>query len=311
MTTFPALPHCHNASGETRRVGVEIEFSGLEIDETAKRIAALLGGTPERVSDKVITLEDTAIGAIDITLDTALDLPAAGGAGDSLRELAKRVVPVEIVTEPLEPAQLPRLDDLCADLRARGARGSRDGVFYGFGVHLNVEIPGRSDPMTGHIVQAYACLEGVLRAGMALDPTRRLLPFVNPWPENLVRDLLSLHDPTLDTLAATYAAQTHSRNHGLDLLPIFKWADAAAFERRFAGVKSGARPAFHFRLPESRIDEPDWDLGGPWAQWHLVEAVAYDAALRAAVAEAWHGEEPIAAIRACLQGAGLLECADV
>lgn len=297
MTKFAALPQPRNAAGDPRCIGVEIEFAGLDLDAVAGRVAARLGGTPGPVCDNVIEVEGTEIGTVRVELDTALRIP---GSSDVLRSLAQQVVPVEIVTEPLEPTELPRLDALCADLRAAGARGSRDGVLYGFGVHLNVEITGRDGPFVGHIVQAYACLDAMLRDDMALDATRRLLPFVNAWPDSLVRDLMAVQDPDLEQLMIIYAAHTASRNHGLDLLPLFKWADEAAFARRFTDVKSGARPAFHFRLPESRIDEAGWGLGPAWAQWHLVETVAHDPDRRAAVAAAWCGPDPLLAVRAAM-----------
>jgi len=242
----------------------------------------------DRDGARFLRLTGTAIGDITIELDTALTELGHGAAVDALLDAARQVVPVEIVTEPLTPQQVAQLDEICPILRRAGARGSRDGVLYGFGVHLNVEIPGRDTPHLARIIRAYGLLEPVLRDRMALDGTRRLLPFVRPWPVALVRDLIAAGDEAgLGTIAALYANHTQSRNHGLDLLPLLKWADGDRYSDLFGNAKSGARPAFHFRLPESRIDEAHWSLTQPWAQWLVVEQVADHLPTLNALSGAW------------------------
>lgn len=46
-------------------------------------------------------------------------------------------------------------------------------------------------------------------------------------------------------------------------------------------------PLTHFRLPDSRIDEPDWSLRQPWQLWRQVELVAANEHLLAALRDAW------------------------
>lgn len=297
MTRFHPLPHPRTQTGDTRRVGVEVEFAGLSIDRSAEVITDCAGGTPIPAPDGSLQVEGTRIGHILIELDTALTKVATGDTGDALLKVAAQVVPVEIVTKPLTPDLLPRLDAICAALRAAGARGSRDGLLYGFGVHLNVEITGQDDPFFLRTVQAFACLEDLLRADMALDRTRRVLPFVNAWPPALVDGLVRDPPADPDALGALYARCTQSRNHGLDLLPILKWVDPSGFKTRFAGIKSAARPAFHFRLPESRIDEAGWSLADAWSQWHLVETVAADPSLLQELCKMRQGSDPTASLR--------------
>lgn len=38
-----------------------------------------------------------------------------------------------------------------------------------------------------------------------------------------------------------------------------------------------ARPAYHYRLPNCLIDEPDWRLAREWNTWVAVERLAADA----------------------------------
>ncbi|MEC9104016.1 MAG: amidoligase family protein, partial [Pseudomonadota bacterium] len=50
---------------------------------------------------------------------------------------------------------------------------------------------------------------------------------------------------------------------------------------------TSARPAFHFRLPDCRIDEADWSLRGEWLRWLLVEEIAADEALLVKLLHGW------------------------
>ena len=34
------------------------------------------------------------------------------------------------------------------------------------------------------------------------------------------------------------------------------------------------RPAYHYRLPNCRIDEPGWSIAAEWGRWVLVERLA-------------------------------------
>lgn len=306
-TTTPAfslLPRPDTSDGAPRRVGVEVEFAGLDLSQTAHMIVTTLGGTVSHTEDHALSVTNTSLGDITVELDTALTKLGEGVAVDAILDVARQVVPVEIVTEPLAPDALPNLDTLMSALRRAGARGSRDGLVYGFGVHLNVEIAGRDDAFVGETVRAYGLLEHILRADMQIDNTRRVLPFVQPWPDRLVADLLAEGVLDLAKLMTIYARHTQSRNHGLDLLPLLKWAAAEPFDRHFPGVKSAARPAFHFRLPESRIDEPDWSLAQAWAQWLQVERLADDPTLVRAMAEARRRSDRTKALRAVLETRG-------
>jgi hypothetical protein len=38
------------------------------------------------------------------------------------------------------------------------------------------------------------------------------------------------------------------------------------------------RPAFHYRLPNCMLDEPDWRIAREWNTWVAVERLAHDTA---------------------------------
>lgn len=281
---FPPFPA---DAGSERRCGVEIEFSGLTELDAATLTARTLGGEVVESGHRTYEIRDSEIGTLKVELDTALRKASARPLIEMGLDLARRVVPVELITPPLTPDQMPRLDTLRAALREAGAQGSRDGLFFGFGVHLNPEIP-RDEAHASRLILAYGLLEDWLRATYPVDQTRRFLPFVTPWPHSLVDALVMEPNATLDELFSIYSDHTQTRNHGLDLMPLFRHLDPDRFDVVIAGGDAvSARPAFHFRLPDCRIDEPGWSLAQPWACWSQVESLAQRTELLWTLCDDW------------------------
>lgn len=50
----------------------------------------------------------------------------------------------------------------------------------------------------------------------------------------------------------------------LDLLPLFAWIDIDHVMRLMEGEKATARPTYHYRLPNSRVDEVEWKTSEAW-----------------------------------------------
>ncbi|MGR3512015.1 MAG: amidoligase family protein [Paracoccaceae bacterium] len=276
--TFAPLPQTRTEAVLHRKIGVEIEFSGLTEDETANILQKRFGGHVGSHDAHRITLEGTDIGKVKIELDTALRKLSDSRLVDLGLSLSRAVVPVEIVTQPLDGNQLERLDRVCDDLRDAGAHSTADGILLGFGVHLNFEIVAYQAAHTTRTILAFGLLEDWLRSTMQIDRTRRILPFIAPWPRDYVAAIAcDRSDLAFDSVRTLYARHVNSRNHGLDLLPIFKAADEQAFEQLFPDQETiKGRPAFHFRLPDSRIDEPAWSLRQEYVNWCRIERFAED-----------------------------------
>ncbi|MFU8883530.1 MAG: amidoligase family protein [Rhodobacterales bacterium] len=289
LDRFWPMPVGHKACGQPRRTGIEIEFANLTEAEAAKVVHELWGGTICAATAHEITVKDTELGDVRIELDMFLRDKAGHAVTDKLLDWSRAVVPVEIVTDPLTHAQLPRVEALITDLVAAGAAGSQDGVFYGFGLHLNPEITAETAAGVLPVIRAYGLLEDWLRAIDPVDPSRRLLPFVDPWPRSLL-DALAETAATwgLDDLARSYAALSPTRNRGLDLLPLLEHLRpdimAAGME---ADKLKGGRPTYHYRLPEARLGAAGWSLAYEWNRWILVERVAADPALLDRLAQEW------------------------
>ncbi|SDW08639.1 amidoligase family protein [Roseicitreum antarcticum] len=286
--SFWPLPRAHTADGSPRGTGVEIEFANLTENATAQIVQSLWGGRIVAANDHDITVEGGRLGDVRIELDLFLRDKAGSVLADKLLDLSRTVVPVEIVTAPLSPADMPECDALADALAHAGAKGSQDGVLFGFGVHLNPEVSAETADAIVPTVRAYGLVEDWLRAIDPPDPSRRLLPFVDPWPHKLVDALAAdAADWTLDDLTRNYLDLSPTRNRGLDLLPLLTHLRADLVARALPQGTKGGRPTFHYRLPEARLGDPQWSVAYEWNRWVLVERIAADPALLAALAQSW------------------------
>ncbi|WP_172330590.1 amidoligase family protein [Mangrovicoccus sp. HB161399] len=258
-----------------RRVGVEIEFSGLDEDRIASLVAGHLGGEIARKGRFDREVAGTRLGDVRIELDTSFKDKLAS-APDLVGTLAHQVIPAEVITGPIPEEDLPELDKLAEVLREAGAEGTRSGVMSGFGVHFNPEQTDCSVAAILPVMQAWAVLEPWFRQHEPMSMARRALPFTSPWPDALREALLRL-DPdgtSIDRLIDLYLEHAPSRNYGLDMLPLFRSIDGGRITAKLGADAPSARPTWHFRLPSSRIDEPGWTITGEWEKWRTVEALA-------------------------------------
>lgn len=138
------------------------------------------------------------------------------------------------------------------------------------------------------ILTAYALLEDALRGGRRVDMTRRLLPFTDPYPRAFVDALVERQDCDMDELIDLYLRETPSRDRGLDMLPLFAEIAPERVARATEGDPAiGARPAFHYRLPDCRIDEAGWSIALEWNRWVEIERIAGAPDVLRALCEAW------------------------
>lgn len=293
---FAPLPTSVDASGNPRRTGVEIELGGLDEAACASICARSLGGRAVQTDSASWRIEDSTIGQLKVYLDTALRTAEKSALRDAALTLGREVIPVEIVTEPLDRDGLIRLDALREDLRCAGAVGSRGGLFFGFGVHLNIAVASEEAGAVVRPLLAYALIEDWLRCDNPIDQTRRVLPFASAYPTSLVRRLIRLGpDAQLGPVIDAYVADGATRNHGLDMLPLFAHLDRSRTAPALTGATS-VRPAFHFRLPDSRIDEAEWSLNHEWRRWRTVERVAENRELLTSLMMAWRAEHGVLTI---------------
>jgi hypothetical protein len=117
-----------------------------------------------------------------------------------------------------------------------------------------------------------------MKSRVKVDLARSISPYINPFPDEYVRLILRSDYPAdAGRLIDDYLAYNPTRNRPLDMLPVLCHLDEPRVTSRVEEqhlVK--ARPAFHYRLPNCLVDEPDWTLAREWNTWVEVERLAED-----------------------------------
>lgn len=292
--TVPSLalpPRTMTEQGELRRLGVELELTGLSLDALGALVGKEMGGEVEVVGRYELSVKGDAAGPWLVELDWAwlkrkgreprqpdgllVNLDEMGE--DILRAGAERLVPMEIISPPLPLDRLGEVERLIARLREAGAQGTTDGLVNAFGMQLNPEVPGTDAATLTGFLKAFLCLYDWLKIRADVDLTRRLTAFVDPFPTEYVQKVVSLdYAPDVDTLMDDYLFANPTRNRALDLLPLFAHLDARRVQRVVADDRVKARPAFHYRLPNCEVDRPGWGIHEAWNDWLEVERLADD-----------------------------------
>ncbi|MBI1181149.1 MAG: hypothetical protein GC201_11375 [Alphaproteobacteria bacterium] len=281
-------PRPETAGGAPRRVGVEIEFTGIEERGAAELVCALYGGRVVETDPHRFLVRDTALGDFTVELDASATHASGDGDGglfDKLEEAARRalgdvartVLPCEISCPPIPWSRLGALDDLIEELRGHGAQGTRESIAYAFGLQLNPEAADMSADWILAAMRAYLLLSEGLRAAMRIDPTRRVFAFAQRFSEPYVGLVLDpAYAPSLPRLMDDYLEHNPSRNRELDMLPLFAEIDPDRVARAVRSDSVKPRPTFHYRLPNCDLQDPDWGLALEWNRWVAVEALAED-----------------------------------
>ncbi|GAB6061054.1 hypothetical protein JCM31598_41710 [Desulfonatronum parangueonense] len=271
-------------------------MGGLELMEIARAVTDVFGGTTISKSSFEIEIENARHGSFRVELDASLlkdheyrrylnligidqDNPQTRHRiDDLLARLAGNIVPSEVIAPPVHLTALAEMDDLRVRLRQAGAKGTRAALVYAFAVQFNVEAAELKAGYLLDILRAFVLLYECLSARERIDISRKILPFIRAFPGEYNRIILADgYAPDITELIRDYLLHNATRNRPLDMLPLF--AHLNRDQVMAADVEThliNPRPTFHYRLPNCRIDEPDWSLALPWNDWVLVEHLAAD-----------------------------------
>jgi len=286
----PPLPQ--RDDGEARRVGFELEFSGVSLDAAASALRGALGGETVSADAAQQRIDVPGSGHFNVEIDSqfikdkAREVAGQKGGGvdwiDPLSRAATLLVPVEVVCPPLPLTRLEELHALTDALREAGARGTEDSLLAAFGVHINTELPALDAATIHDYLRAFALLQWWLVETHQVDPSRRVTPYIDPYPEAYLQAVLATEEADLDTVFDTYLEHNATRNRALDLLPLLAHIDEERIASTVDDPRIKSRPAFHYRLPNCHIERRDWSLAESWNTWCVVEKLAAD---REALAE--------------------------
>lgn len=279
---FTRPPVLTTAEGAVRRVGFEVEFSGLSLQlatETVKRVLeAQLGEST--AAESTLVVEE--LGEFKVEVDWAFLKKLAkdhGEAGDPqwlehLSRAAATLVPIEVVCPPIAMDRLGVLDDMVAALREAGAIGTEESLIAAYGVHVNSEIPALDADTIGRYLRAFCLLQWWLVDAHEVDPARKISPYIDLYPRTYLAQVLARKSMSLDDIFSDYLEHNCTRNRALDMLPILAEIDPQRIRREVDDPRVNARPAFHYRMPNCQIERENWGLRNSWAIWCVVEQLA-------------------------------------
>lgn len=281
--------------GKIRRVGFELEFTGLTFAQARQDILEALKGT-EKTKSPVETSIETDQGRFNLELDWSLlkqvskeyaDVDASPDWLESLSRMAALVVPIELVCPPISLDRLTSLDPILTALRRAGAQGTGDSLIAALGVHINAELPDTSPATIQSYLKAYSLLQWWLVDAHDVNLARKISPYVDLYPEEYINRLLQQDSADQDELFNLYLAYNATRNRALDLLPLLSHIDSQRVKAQVDDDRIKARPALHYRLPNCEIERQDWDLAAEWNTWWVVEQLSVDSKGLEELSERW------------------------
>lgn len=293
---FEMPPVILNADGEMRKVGFELEYAGLTLVKSAAILLKKVGGRIDVINPYHIKIRESEYGTFTLVLDfqflvesglekwlhtvgldQALEKETVAAIERFIADLSETVVPYEVSTSPLPIDRIDVIETIKEELRRHGAMGTKADPLYAFGFHINPEAAKITVDEILRTLRAFFLLYDYLIETIQPDMTRRLTPYIDPFDTDYVKLVLDPgYDPTMVELIDDYLAYNPTRNRALDMLPLFAWIDLDRVMAQMEGEKISARPTYHYRLPNSRVDEAEWCTCEAWNSWVLVERLAND-----------------------------------
>ena len=291
---FLLPPNLLTQRGTKRRVGFELEFSGLGIFHIAAVIIKVFGGTVRQQNPYKLLVENTQHGTFCVVFDFRLlretvlkeklgelgftaqeDLDLIELFEEVLATLSETIVPYEIITPPIPIDRLGVIETLQDELRLQGALGTGALLFYAFGLHINPEVPSFETASILNHLRAFLLLYEWIVERSNTDMLRRMSPYIHPFDKEYALLVLNpRYQPDRSRLISDYLLFNPTRNRPLDLLPLFMYLDEKRVKATVRDPKVKPRPTFHYRLPDCRIDEADQSVSGTWNYWVEVEKLA-------------------------------------
>ena len=293
---FRMPPIMTNENGEIRKIGFELEFGGLSPLHVAELISEKFGGKIEKVNRYYAEIKGSIPGDFTVKIDTSFlyekkysklidllgvdmenpedDKEIIAKTEKILENIFSTVVPCEVVTPPVNLDEMETIDKVRRLLKDNQAKGTKASVLYAFALHINPELPALNIFTILNYLRAFLVLYPWLKKNMMPDYSRRLTTFINPFPDDFTRNILTeSYRPDLDVFIKDYHLYNPDRNRPLDLYPVLAMLDENVSRLKGIGNVS-KRPTFHFRMPDCRIDQENWTIATEWNYWYFVEYLA-------------------------------------
>jgi len=280
-----------NKEKKPRHVGVEVEFSNLDLRTSVKLVNSIFPGKIEEENKYYLQLTKTEYGDFNFELDAKLlQKMQTDGIFEKLSDLigdisndldklvdktSKKIVPYEIATPPIPISKMYKLDEMVEKLRLNGALGTTNSLQYAFGVHFNVEIPSEEIEDNFRLFKSFLILQKWIEIQSEVDIVRKISPFINDFPKDFIKKVIDLdYQPTKDQFIEDYLEFNPTRNRILDMLPMLAYWDEKKVRDTLPKEKINKRPTFHYRLPNSKVDQLRWGLSHEFQPWIIIELLA-------------------------------------
>jgi hypothetical protein len=300
---FLPLPVEYNSEGKLRHAGFEFEYANVKLPLVAAALQREYGGTIEMINPYHYKVNGTKYGTFKVMidfqflvnselkkwvqkigLDGILDEETIELIEKFIATVGESVVPYEVTTPPIPHNALYEAQKVKEILRELGAKGTKANPIYAFGMHINPELRAVDVSTILSDLRAFFVLYEYLVEWLKPDLTRRITPYINPFDrEYRLLVLTEEYNPTLETFIDDYLRYNPTRNRALDLLPLLTWIDEEKVRSVLPDEKIGKRPTYHYRLPDSRVDEEEWCVCDGWNSWVLVEQLSLDEEARKAL----------------------------
>lgn len=297
---YKQLPVQHNSKGELRKVGFELEYANVGIEESVRIIQELYGGEEEikhRFSRKV---KNTSVGDFSVEIDLRLlnektykepldklninlgdisfgESTLEDEVETALESVINKLIPYEITTPPVPFTEIEVFEKLRQSLYEHNAKGTDAFITNAFATHINPETPATDPDTILRYIKAFLLLYPWLLEKGQTDFARRMTAFINPFPPEYAELVLPpSYLPDMETLIEDYHRFNPDRNRPLDMYPLFAAVRQEQVNRYSDIGKVSARETFHYRLPNSWVSKPDWTLAKEWNNWVVLEELAND-----------------------------------
>lgn len=295
MNHFKEPSILKNHEGKLRHVGFELEFSNIDIQKTLKVLEDSFAFSIKKVNPYFYKL-DSPYGEFILELDfelltqqklqtSAKKLSKQYGLKISqkdiekveafIAQLSKDIVPYEISTPPLPFDKIDLVDEMVTQLSQNNAKGTKHKLYYAFGLHINVELISLDIKSILNYLRAYCVLQDFINKDAKIDLARKISPFIDNFKTEYIQFIMAdNYEPSVQEFIDDYIQFNPTRNRSLDMLPILAFLDEQQVRKYLPDEKIKARPAFHYRLSNSRIGETHWQVSQEWNRWNLVEELA-------------------------------------
>jgi len=293
---FLLPPREKNQEGKLRHAGFEFEYAEAKLPICVAALQREYGGKIEMINPYYYKLTNTMYGTFKAMIDfqflvnsklkewvektgleTVLDEETIEMIEKFIASIGESVVPYEVTTPPFPVNALYEAQKVKEILRQVGAKGTKASPLYAFGMHINPEVKAIDVNVILEDLRAFFILYEYIVEWLKPDLTRRITPYIKPFDkEYRLLVLTEEYAPTMEEFIDDYIKYNPTRNRALDLLPLLAWIDEERVRKALPDEKIGKRPTYHYRLPDSRVDEEEWCVCEGWNSWVLVEMLAED-----------------------------------